>query len=264
MKRKVYLEGEIGHKFGKEFTMNVNSFGEAMRCLDANFKGFRQYLVECHEKDIMFECMISGNPIQDDRELLLLYPEGDMTITAVPAGSRKSAAGRMVLAAVLIYVSFQLGGLGKEAALAAKASGAGSTAGMSTSVAGIEMSVGTINALSNITLAMGVNLGMSALSEMMAPDPSTDNDQDESYLFQGSSQNIIEGDPVPVLYGKMRVPGRPISFHAKNENKAFADFGQVIASSEADTTTPGFVPPTEEQDTRDDEYYPTVPINPGL
>ena len=28
MKRKVYLEGEIGEKFGKEFTLDVNSFKE--------------------------------------------------------------------------------------------------------------------------------------------------------------------------------------------------------------------------------------------
>ena len=47
---------------------------------------------------------------------------------------------------------------------------------------------------------------------MMAPDPSTDSDQESSYMFNGAEQNVIEGDPVPVLYGHLRIPGQPISF----------------------------------------------------
>ena len=46
MKRKIYLEGEIGNKFGKEFTMDVSSFGEVIRCLDANFSDFKKYLID--------------------------------------------------------------------------------------------------------------------------------------------------------------------------------------------------------------------------
>ena len=42
MNRKVYLEGEIGEKFGREFTMNVDSFAEAVRCLDCNFPEIHQ------------------------------------------------------------------------------------------------------------------------------------------------------------------------------------------------------------------------------
>ena len=53
---------------------------------------------------------------------------------------------------------------------------------------------------------------MAGITQMMAPDPSVDTDQEQSYLFNGAEQNIIEGDPVPILYGKLRVPGQPISF----------------------------------------------------
>ena len=64
------------------------------------------------------------------------------------------------------------------------------------------------------TLAMGIaaNLAMTGLAEMMAPDPAKDADQESSYMFNGSEQNVIEGDPVPVLYGRLRVPGQPIIF----------------------------------------------------
>ena len=72
--------------------------------------------------------------------------------------------------------------------------------------------------------AVGASIAMSGLQEMMAPDPSTDNDQESSYLFNGAEQNLIEGDPVPVLYGRLQVPGQPIKFevtNAHNGNKYY-------------------------------------------
>ena len=46
---------------------------------------------------------------------------------------------------------------------------------------------------------------------MMAPDPNTDMDNPTNYLFNGDSQVIQDGDPVPVLYGELRVPGTPVA-----------------------------------------------------
>ena len=67
---------------------------------------------------------------------------------------------------------------------------------------------------------------------MMAPDPSVDIQQDpEDYLFQGSGQNLVEGDPVPVLYGQLRIPGRPISFEIKNAARSFVDYDQPLLDS---------------------------------
>ena len=65
-------------------------------------------------------------------------------------------------------------------------------------------------------VGLSINLALAGLMEMMAPDPSVDADQEESYLFNGREQNIIEGDPVPVLYGKLEVPGQPINFELSN------------------------------------------------
>ena len=60
---------------------------------------------------------------------------------------------------------------------------------------------------------------------MMAPDPATDGDQESSYLFNGAEQNIIQGDPVPVLYGQLRVPGQPISFEIAGVNARINSLG---------------------------------------
>lgn len=227
MKRKVYLEGEIGSKFGKEFTMNVDSFGAAIRCLDANFNDFKKYLIECDERGVGFTCQIAGAPIQDEKELLLEYAEGDMVITAIPAGSRKSAIGRIIVGAILIYIAFSTGNFGLGTEVGMMLGGQGFTwAG----AAGLFLG------------SMGMNLVMSGINELMAPDPSVDNDQDESYLFQGSGQMLVEGDPVPILYGQLRVPGRPVSLQVRNERQNFYDTGLVDAPH--GTTTHPNQPPT--------------------
>ena len=89
-----------------------------------------------------------------------------------------------------------------------------------------------------VAAGIAVNLALTGISQVMAPDPSVDNDQDESYLFQGTGQTLIEGDPVPVLYGKLRIPGRPISLQVRNERLNYYDNGNVLASSSADTNNP--------------------------
>ena len=38
MKRNVYLEGEMGIRFGKEFQMVADSFTDVFRCLNVTFQ----------------------------------------------------------------------------------------------------------------------------------------------------------------------------------------------------------------------------------
>lgn len=226
MKRKVYLEGEIGHKFGKEFTMNVSSFSEVIRCLDANFSGFKKYLIDSDEKGIGFICEVAGAPLQDERELLLNYSEGDMIITAVPAGSGRGV-GKVIAGIILVVVTLKTFGAAGTAYL------------MGTAETGLAAAAAMV-----IGTSIGINLTMTGISEMLAPDPSVDNDQDESYLFQGTGQTILEGDPVPVLYGQLRVPGRPISTQVRNERLNYFDFGDTLIE-QVDPSNPS--PGTPEQ-----------------
>jgi len=207
MLRKVYLEGEIADKFGSEFDMDVSNFGEAIQCFETNFNNFRNYLIECQEKGIGFVCSVEGKPIEEDHEMLFNYPEGSFTLQAVPTGSKR-ALGKIIVAAILIAVSIKYPGLGKTLMVTA---------------AGTE--IGIVSAAIFLT---GLNFAMAGVQQLMAPDPSVDldNQQDNSYLFQGAGQSIIEGEPVPILYGKLRIPGRPISFEIKNENRSFTDYIQ--------------------------------------
>lgn len=237
MNRKIYLEGEIGEKFGKEFTMPVTSFSEVFRCLECNFPEVRKYLIDCEERNIGFVCEVAGTPLNSEAELLLEYKEGDMVISAIPSGS-KSGGGKIlaaiaIMAAVVFAPHLLAGGLqGLGATISA--SGLGSTM-----AAGFYAS-GTVGL---IATSIAINLAMTGIQQLMAPDPGVDNDQDESYLFQGTGQTLIEGDPVPVLYGKLRIPGRPISVQVRNERLNYIDNGTIYADSTADAVNPNVVTP---------------------
>lgn len=240
MKRNVYLEGEMGVRFGKEFQMAADSFTDVFRCLKCNFSGFMPYLQECHEKNIGFILEVEGKPIKSEAEALLIYKEGDMIITPVPAGSKSGPA--KILAAVAVTV--MTAGMGAAVMGAATGAGAaGSMAAVSATFGSLSGFTGTLGAmmsaggglgmLAQVGLGLGVNLALGGIQQMMAPDPSTDNQQDESYIFQGSKQNIVEGDPVPVLYGELRIPGRTVSFHTRSERTQFYNSDQRSTSNQS-------------------------------
>jgi len=210
MKRKIYLDGELGEKFGKVLTLNAQSFRDVFKAIDAQRPEFRAYLAECHEKNIGFIMHVEDSPLTTDEELIMNFGEGDMYISPAPEGSGNAIRGilKIVAAAVIAFVIIPALGLAGGWLYAAYSVAAG--------------------------------LAMSGLADLMAPDPATDvqNDsrQDTSYLFQGSGQTILEGDPVPLLYGRLRIPGRLIDFDVRNKNSVYAEAGFGISNEGNDIT----------------------------
>ena len=195
MMRTIHLEGEMGRLFGTNFQVYAPAVKDVLSLLEANFPNFKKYLVGCHEKDIGFTIDVADNHLDYEAEMLMKLNEGDITITPMAAGS-KSALGK-ILAAIALIVIMVTPGL-RETFFAG---GGGGLFGL-----------GTLTVPGKIFAYMAVNLAMMGIQQMMAPDPASDSDQEESYLFNGAEQNIVEGDPVPLLYGKLRVPGQPVSF----------------------------------------------------
>tara|TARA_B100000214_G_C23973344_1_gene631386 strand:- start:4240 stop:4881 length:642 start_codon:yes stop_codon:yes gene_type:complete len=183
MLRKLHLAGDMGEKFGKIAEVKATTVREIMQYLDANHEGVKEYLLDKDKKKIAFTIKIADQYIEDERELLLPLDKGDIIITPVPVGS--SGAIKAILGAVLVVLSF------------------------------------VFPPLAPYLLGPGLSLISQGISEMMAPDPGTDNDneQKEGYLFQGAEQSVPEGSPVPVLYGELRIPGRPVTFDLRNTSE---------------------------------------------
>lgn len=184
MLRKLYLEGDMGDKFGRVAEVKAQTVREVIQYLDANYGGVKEYLLDKDSKNIAFKISIGGQYVDDDRELVLPLDRGDIVITPIPVGSK--GAFKAILGAILIIIAIAVPG-----------------------------------PWSQYLLAIGLSLLSAGLAELMAPDPATDNDEEnkEGYLFQGAEQSIPEGNPVPILYGELRVPGQAVSFNLRNSTE---------------------------------------------
>lgn len=205
MLRNVYLEGELGARYGQELTLDADNVRDVFRLLEANYPDVKKYLIECHEAGIGFTCKSGEEFLQEQLDLITPLTSSDLIISPVPSGS-KSGVGKVLAAVAIIAVmiafpeTFLVGG---EGAVTSSLFAEGAV----------------LNTLGQVTLLVATNLAIAGISQIMAPDPSVDKDEPQSYLFNGGQQNIVEGDPVPVLYGELRIPGRPIGFGTISSNQ---------------------------------------------
>ena len=188
MQRKVYLVGELAEKFGSSFTVYASTYSEVFKCLEVNHPTFKRYLLDAEERGIGFTLETAGKFEEDEKDLLLPLRQGDITFAALPAGS-KSGGAKIFAALVLAFFVLPM-------------IGASGFVGPGMTAAQVTTTVATLS----------LNLALTGIQQLMAPDPSVDT-QATNYLFNGSEQNIVEGDPVPLLYGELRVPGRAVSLH---------------------------------------------------
>jgi predicted phage tail protein len=190
----VYLQGELGERFGSKFVVNTNNYADIFKCINANRPDFLPYVRKCHQEDINFMVETEDGSI-DQTDLIVPICKGDVTISLVPAGS-KSGIGKILAAiAIVIIIMYNPGlfaAVGAEGAVATN------------------FALG-LNTYGAIAASMAINLAMTGIQQLMAPDPAVDQDAPTNYLFSGGANNAVEGDPVPILYGELRVPGRPIA-----------------------------------------------------
>ena len=95
-----------------------------------------------------------------------------------------------------------------------------------------------------IIAGFAVGLALQGLAQIMAPDPSVDDPNNpENYLFNGAQLNMEEGDPMPLLYGELRVPGRQASLHVtggsyQNSNAMIDSLGNVYQTDSRNEPEP--------------------------
>lgn len=215
MYRSIYLEGALGDKFGHKHTVCADTYKDIFKCIEVNRPGFRNYILDCAHNNIRFTIQ-EGSIFKDEQEILQdSIKEEDIIVSIVPAGSK--GVGKIIAAIVIAYVAIQLGQpqLASPETIAAAEAAGGTEAAMHAAFEGARAAaIGSNTKLA--MLAVSANLGMSGVAELMAPDPSVDSNDSNQYLFTGEADALREGDPMPILYGELSVPGRPISVEVIN------------------------------------------------
>jgi len=205
MKRNVYLQGELGKKFGEKFSVECDNLQDIFKCISANRPSFRPYLLKCEEEGIDFSVEFQGNTVGEE-DFLFPVKEGDITISIVPAGSKK--IGKIIAAAFLVF--YVLPAMGAKAGTIVGTGPGGQV------TLGDKIAAGAKAKGGSFVSSLATNLALTGLQEIMAQDPSVDGDAPANYMLDGDTQNIAEGDPIPVLYGRLKVPGKPIAVDINN------------------------------------------------
>ena len=228
---QVRLLGELGEKFGTEWTSQDSSVREILKLIDCQVDGFKEYLGECHEKNIQFSLQNGDDFIEEFEELGLQGIVKDtLIITPVPAGSGKGL-GKLIAAIALIVAMIYIPGLGNVLTTGAPTTTAGTATTASMGAAGtftITPTISTAYGASAQTVGnaiaagaslnfagyavafLGINLAFQGLAEMSAPDAGS-MESDPAFLFNSADSNVEQGQPVPVLYGRLKIGGTPIS-----------------------------------------------------
>ena len=224
--KKVILRGELGKKFGRVHWFDLCTVGEAVRALSANFDGFQQELCAAGERGIGYIVRVGRDAMGNVNEIE--YPTGQAeAISIIPvlhgAGCDNPVtniiSGVALVAAAIVLGPAAGGFLGLGAGLggAAGAGAAismgliGATAATAIGYVGVAMIVGGTSQLLSPTLSEApATYGATSPTRQRARDSFTPEnnevaDNRASYIFNGAVNLTAQGNPVPLLYGRMRV-----------------------------------------------------------
>lgn len=206
--RVVRLYGTLGARFGRVHRLVVNSAAEAVRALSVQLPGFEQFFYDAKDRGVVFAVFHGRRNIGQDE---LGHPPGraEIRIAPVIAGSKRSGGLQTVIGVALIAVaSYFSGGLA--------ATGSGALFGSAGYAGGAAWAaVG----------AVGISLALSGVAQMSAKVPKglgtgDSADNSPSYSFNGPVNTQAQGNPVPLLYGRMIVGSAVLSAGIYAEDKA--------------------------------------------
>jgi predicted phage tail protein len=216
MVREVKLYGALAKFVGqRRFLAEINSAGEAVRMLLANFPGLEQHMADQHYK------VIVDNYASDVDEI---NNPASQRIQIVPVlGGAGGGVGKIVAGVALVAAAILLAPAGAAVLGIAGAGGGAATA------AGFTLGI----AAANLAATVGVALILGGVSQLISPTPQmgtigplggvggtgrrqtstegTEFDPQESYSFSGIQNTSKQGVPVPVIYGETIVGSVVIS-----------------------------------------------------
>lgn len=201
----IRLLGEAGRRFGRRFQLAVKTPAEALRALCVQIPDLRQYLLDSGDKGINWR-VVTDHALGLDEEQLLWPMSKRMVLAPIPAG--RGGVGRILAGVALIALSIV-------------------TAGATIGLLGLAAPI----AVSSILAPIGLSLIFSGVAQLLTPTPKMPNvdggitggrnkeDQLNSFTFDKSNANTVQGEVVPVLYGERIIGSLPVlSFGLELQN----------------------------------------------
>lgn len=167
--RTIKLGGVLGKKFGKQYTLDVHSFRDAMAALCMMKPGFEKYLRTAEERGLVFAVFVDERNLGEQELDLVGRVGGDIRIQPIIQGSKQAGMFQTLLGVVLIVAGLFTGG--------------------TTSTLGMGL------------LAAGAAVGLGGVVQMLSPttkagaESKNDDGNNPSYGFGGAVTTIAQGNP---------------------------------------------------------------------
>lgn len=210
----VYLVGSLGKAVGRsEWKLDVKSPAEAIRAIDINTRGALARHLSGPARDRMYRMALQKRDnLIDVKEAT--NRSGRSTIYIMPTlRGRNSGAGKIFAGIALLVLTYFTGGL------AAGASGwAG--AGAATTAAGVT-TAGSLTLAGSIAIGFGISLVLGGISQLLTPGaqgPNANPEQAQSTAFPGNATTVVQGTPVPIVYGRALVSPVPVAITITNND----------------------------------------------
>ncbi|EFG1269952.1 tail assembly protein [Escherichia coli] len=201
------LYGDL-QRFGRRIDLRVKTGAEAIRALATQLPVFRQKL-----SDGWYQVRIAGRDVSTSGLTAQLHEtlSDGAVIHIVPrvAGAKSGGVFQIVLGAAAIAGSFF-------------------TAGATLAAWGAAIGAG---GMTGILFSLGASMVLGGVAQMLAPKArtprtqTTDNGKQNTY-FSSLDNMVAQGNPLPVLYGEMRVGSRVVSQEISTADEG--DGGQVV------------------------------------
>ncbi|RSK77847.1 tail assembly protein [Pandoraea apista] len=195
--RDIRLYGALGAKFGRVHRLAVNSAAEAIHALGIVLPGFKMELMGSKQRGVAYATFVGKRNIFQADEFQ--HPPGgdDIRIAPVVMGSKRGGLFQTLVGAALL------------AAAIWNPLGLTATSLVTTKTLGL----------------MGAALFFGGVTQMLSPQQqglSTKDSPDNgaNYNFNGPVNTQAQGNPVPVLYGRMIVGGAVVSAGIYAEDQA--------------------------------------------
>lgn len=181
--KTIRLYGKLGARFGRVHRLAVSTPAEAVRALCSQYPGFQEYMTQAKDNGFGF-AVFTGKKNLKTEDLKNPVGAEDIRIAPVTFGAKKNGVFSIILGIILVVVGVIMN-------IYAPGSGV-------------------------FLIKMGVMLIVGGVVQMLTPVPKAPKEREAaadnpSYVFNGPVNTQAQGNPVPVVYGRLIVGSAVIS-----------------------------------------------------
>ena len=222
---KIFLHGELGKKFGEEWKLSVKSPNEAFRAIDANKDGFFKHLCERDKHGVSYRIFVDKKGVKNTKELAIESEKiEEMHVLPVIKGRDRRRRRRKNYQ----MAAWGFGGMAVGYGLSFLGGLIGGFWG------------GLLGFIGNIGMEIGGAMIMQGAMGLLAKEPPKPPAEDTapqqksttSFTFARPLNTVVQGAPIPVGYGRLRVGSQVVSSSLMNSR--MMAFNQSRSSTSED------------------------------